>query len=87
MRAYIIRRLLVLIPTVLLVSMMIFVVMRILPGDIITAMMAASPDESFSEYQRALLLIKLGLDAPLHVQYGRWMGFLPQMDGSFRGIL
>ena len=28
----------------------------------------------------------LGLDAPALVQYARWMGFAPQVDGSFRGI-
>jgi peptide/nickel transport system permease protein len=29
----------------------------------------------------------LGLDQPIHIQYGRWMGFIPQSDGSYSGIL
>jgi len=38
MRAYIIRRLLITIPTLLIVSMIVFALMRILPGDIVTVM-------------------------------------------------
>ena len=83
MRAYIIRRLLILIPTLLMVSLVIFFLMRLMPGDIIDAIQAINID---AEIDRPAMERELGLDAPVLVQYGRWMGFAPQTDGSFSGI-
>ncbi|MBA7639827.1 Dipeptide transport system permease protein DppB [subsurface metagenome] len=83
MRAYIIRRLLILIPTLLLVTLLIFFVVNLIPGDIIDAMQAQTPDVKLD---RAALEPKLGLDKPLLVQYGRWVGVVPQADGSYSGI-
>ena len=83
MRAYIIRRLLILIPTLLLVTLLIFFLVQLVPGDIIDAMQGATPDVKLD---RAALERELGLDAPAIVQYGRWMGFAPQVDGSFSGV-
>ena len=83
MRAYIIRRLLILIPTLLLVTLLIFFLIYLIPGDIIDAMQAQTPDERLD---RALLERELGLDKPLIVQYGRWVGVVPQADGSYSGI-
>ncbi len=83
MRAYIIRRLLILIPTLLLVTLLIFFLIYLIPGDIIDAMQAQTPDEKLD---RALLEPELGLDKPLLVQYGRWVGIAPQADGSYSGI-
>jgi len=83
MRVYIIRRLLILIPTLVLVSFLIFFVVRLMPGDIIDTIRAADPS---AEVDRAQIERELGLDAPALVQYGRWMGVVPQMDGSFSGI-
>jgi peptide/nickel transport system permease protein len=84
MRAYIIRRLLTLIPTLLLVSLLIFFLINLIPGDIIDAMQAETPDVALD---RAGLERKLGLDKPLIVQYGRWVGIAPQADGSLSGLL
>ena len=82
MRAYIIRRLLLLIPTLLIVSFMIYFMVQLIPGDIIDAMV-----ERFGEaIDRAEIERNLGLDASIFIQYGRWMGFLPQIDGSYNGI-
>jgi len=83
MRAYIIRRLLIMIPTLLLVSLLVFFVVRLMPGDIIDAMISVNPDV---EIDRPAMERDLGLDSPVLVQYGRWMGVAPQTDGSFRGI-
>jgi len=83
MRAYIIRRLLILIPTLLLVTLLIFFLIYLIPGDIIDAMQAQTPDEKLD---RALLEPELGLDKPLLVQYGRWVGIAPRADGSYSGI-
>jgi len=85
MRAYIIRRLLILIPTLLLVTIVVFFLVRLVPGDLIDAMLAqAGPLEA--EVDKAALERIMGLDAPAIVQYGRWMGFLPQVDGSLSGV-
>ncbi len=84
MRAYIIRRLLLVIPTVLLVSVITFFLLRVLPGDIVDAKMFAA---GFAGLDREMVELQLGLDKPLIVQYGRWLGVAPQMDGSFSGIL
>ena len=73
MSAYIIRRLLLTIPTLLVLSILVFLSVRFLPGDVIDAM--------FGDLQylgggidREALERMLGLDQPVYVQYGRWMG-------------
>ena len=73
MRAYIIRRLLLMIPTLLLVSILVFLLIRFIPGDIIDAMFASSYRGGSAE-TRAELERVLGLDVPAHVQYARWIG-------------
>ena len=85
MYAYVIRRLLIMIPTLLLVSLIIFFVVRFIPGDIIDAMLA-SPGAADVEIDRAAVEHEMGLDAPVMVQYGRWLGVWPQMDDTFSGI-
>jgi len=82
MRVYIVRRLLLMIPTLLGVSFVIFFVVYLVPGDIIDQMQMV-PD---IRLDRAELEHKLGLDAPIFVQYGRWLGVVPQMDGNFSGV-
>ena len=83
MRAYIVRRLLILIPTMLLLTLVVFVLTSLIPGDIITSIQARIPEEIID---RAALEKRLGLDKPLLVQYGRWLGVLPQADGKFNGL-
>ena len=85
MRAYIIRRLLLIIPTLFLLTLGIFFLVHLIPGNLVDAMLS-KPGASEIKLDRAALEHQLGLDAPLLVQYGRWMGFVPQMDGSFSGV-
>lgn len=84
MRNYIIRRFLLMIPTLLLVSMIIFLIVRLVPGDVIDAMAAEWGD--VGDIDRAMIEKALGLDVPIFVQYGRWLGVVPRGDGSFSGI-
>ena len=72
MRAYVIRRLLLAIPTMFLVSIIIFVLMRLIPGDVIDAMAAAA--WGIDQVDRAAIEKALGLDVSIPVQYGRWIG-------------
>ena len=73
MRAYIIRRLLLVIPTLIMMSLIVFLLVRFLPGDVIDAM---AKDMVFTEgtIDREALEHTLGLDVPVYVQYGRWIG-------------
>ena len=84
MRVYIIKRLLVLVPTLILASLAIFFLVHLIPGNVIDAIRAQSPDTGLDV---AAMERTLGLDAPLIIQYGRWMGVIPQMDGSLSGVL
>jgi len=83
-RVYIIRRLLLMIPTLFAISLIIFFLVHLIPGDIIDTMGATDPK---TVLDRAMLEHQFGLDVPEIVQYGRWMGFAPQADGSFSGLL
>ena len=73
MSAYIIRRLLLVIPTLIMLSVIVFLLVRFLPGDVIDAM---AKDMVFTEgtIDREALEHTLGLDVPVYVQYGRWIG-------------
>ena len=87
MRDYLIRRILLVIPTLLLVTMIVFTLVRFIPGDVMDMMVAEGGEgqvefEDVGELQRAL-----GLDAPIYTQYGRWLGVWPQATGEFSGLL
>ena len=73
MRAYFIRRLLLLIPTLFIVTILTFLSVRFIPGDAIDAV-AAELEYLGLVVDREALEHKLGLDVPFYVQYGRWMG-------------
>lgn len=71
MASYVARRLLLFIPTLLLVSLGIFSLLRLIPGDAIMAQVANSgmvPKANLDAARR-----QLGLDAPFLVQYVRWL--------------
>jgi peptide/nickel transport system permease protein len=82
MREYLIHRLLLLIPTVLGVTLVVFLMMRFIPGDPVTNMMG----ENYSEEDARQLRHELGLDQPLGVQYVKWLVFLLRGDWG-RSIL
>ena len=73
MRAYLIRRTLLVIPTLFILSIIVFLLVRFIPGDVIDAM---QEEYAFTagEIDREALERKLGLDQPIPVQYARWLG-------------
>jgi peptide/nickel transport system permease protein len=73
MQAYLIRRLLALAPTLLFASIIVFVIVRLIPGDVIELMLSQN-DLSATKLDREQLERALGLDQPMHVQYVRWIG-------------
>jgi peptide/nickel transport system permease protein len=72
MQGYIIRRLLYLIPTMFIVTLIVFLLSRFIPGSAID-LIAAQASEGMSEIDRATIEHTLGLDVPVYVQYGRWV--------------
>ena len=73
MQAYIARRLLALIPTLFFASVIVFVTVRLIPGDVIDLMLSQN-DISAGKKDREALEMALGLDQPMHTQYVRWIG-------------
>ena len=78
MRAYIFRRLLLVIPTLLLVTVIIFFTIRLIPGDVISLM--ASEVQWLTGKGEEALRQELGLDVSIHVQYVRWIGSILRGD-------
>jgi len=74
MRAYITRRLLLIIPTIFLASLIVFFIIRLIPGSVIDLMLAQHDVSASLEQDKAMIEKALGLDVPIHIQYGRWMG-------------
>ena len=76
MRSYIIRRVLLLIPTFFLVTILVFLSVRFIPGDAVDLLLWRMAESSGggTDVDRAMLERRLGLDVPAYVQYGRWMG-------------
>jgi peptide/nickel transport system permease protein len=76
MTSYIIRRILVMIPVALLVTVFLFVLVRKTPGDPVLVRLG----EEATPENRAALRHELGLDQPIYIQYGRWVGHLVRGD-------
>ena len=59
-------------------SGLVFLLMRLIPGDIIDAMVNEVGPGTSGSMDRAAIERRLGLDVPIHVQYGRWIGQILQ---------
>jgi peptide/nickel transport system permease protein len=73
MQAYILRRLLALVPTLFIASIIVFVIVRMVPGDVVDLMLSQNDSGQMSREQ---LLETLGLDKPMWQQYGKWISAL-----------
>jgi peptide/nickel transport system permease protein len=76
MQAYVLRRLLLMVPLLFGVSVVVFAMVRVLPGDVATLMVAGGQDSGasgVSEETIQAIRRSLYLDQPLHVQYGIWL--------------
>ncbi len=72
MQRYILRRLAQLVPTLLLITMMVFALMHAIPGD--PARMMVGAGDSLDEAQLAVVRREYNLDRPVPVQYAIWLG-------------
>lgn len=90
------------IPTMVFLTIIVFVLIRFIPGDVLDLMvqeMAGTMGQAGSltvgekggykveDLTVQYLREKLGLDVPIHVQYARWLGVWPQKEGGFSGVL
>ena len=82
MAGYIFKRLSLFVPTLILVSLVVFFVMRILPGDPALVLLMGDTGEggAVTEEELAVVRAKLGTDKPLYTQYGIWMWGLVRGD-------
>ena len=79
MRQYALKRIALIIPTVLLVSIIVFTVMRLLPGDPALVILSEG-DATFTQEELEDLREQLGTNRPIVVQYGDWIYGLIQGD-------
>src|SRR5262245_22427274 len=76
MRVYILRRLVQIVPTILMITLVVFVMMRSIPGDPVVALLG----DAYTEENAAQARHDYGLDKPVIVQYFIWLGKLAQGD-------
>jgi peptide/nickel transport system permease protein len=76
MRTYILKRLLQIIPTILMITFVVFVMMRSIPGDPVVALLG----DAYTEENAIKARHEYGLDKPVMVQYFIWLGKLAQGD-------
>ena len=76
MREYIIKRLLQMIPTILVITLVVFAMMQAIPGDPIISLLG----DAYDEEDATRLRQDYGLDKPIIVQYGIWLWKLVQGD-------
>jgi len=72
MKSYVLRRLLALVPTLILASIIVFVTVRLIPGDIIELMLSQN-DLAADSKSREQVVAALGLDKPMWQQYLTWI--------------
>ena len=76
MLGFLIRRVLLLLPVFLAVSVVIFLILHLIPGDPVDNLLKVGSSAS----KRAEIEARYGLDRPLVVQYGIWLGHVLQGD-------
>ena len=81
MRNYLIRRLILFVPTILLVLVVVFVVMRIVPGDPAIAILSGEGgDGIFTDQELKDLQEQLGITGSIPTQFFHWLGDLARLD-------
>lgn len=81
LQAYIIRRILIIFPLLLGLSLFMFLLIRLAPGD--PTLFYLPPDRGVDPAIRERVMVRLGLDQPLHIQYWRWLSSAVQGDFGY----
>ena len=76
MLAFIAQRTLIMIPTMILISVIVFIVIQLPPGDYLDTLVSqmASQGDRVDDAQLVALRARYGLDQPLVIQYFHWIG-------------
>ena len=80
MGSYIIRRILLLIPTFLILTVLVFMFIRLMPGNVIDLMVLQAPHEGTEQIDVTAVKHMLGLDQPVINQYWEWLSHLLRGD-------
>jgi peptide/nickel transport system permease protein len=82
MRRYIIKRLLLMVPTAILATLIVFSLMKIAPGDPVTAILADLDviDQQSQELDEIALRKLYGLDKPMPIQYFNWLTSVVRLE-------
>lgn len=83
MGSYLLRRVTILLLSTLLASILVFGILRILPGDVAAVILSGKGEVAVNPEVREALREELGLNDPLHVQYLRWLWSM--VTGEFGG--
>ncbi len=91
MRACTIRRFLLIIPTMFTLTVILFFVFRMIPGDVVEMMVMervwGTGETAVEELNVEAIRHMLGLDVPFYIQYFRWLGLAPEPEAGFSGVL
>ena len=79
MRTYLLKRLLLMVPTLLGAASLVFVIMRVIPGDVALLVLGGDGGQ-IDQKQLAAVRQQLGLDQPLIVQFGTWLWGVLRFD-------
>ena len=79
MRTYVLKRLLLIVPTLLGAAALVFVIMRVIPGDVALLILGGDGGQ-IDPKQLAAMRQQLGLDRPLVVQFGTWLWGILRFD-------
>jgi peptide/nickel transport system permease protein len=80
MAYYIVKRLIAMIPTLLGVAVLVFLLLRVIPGDVVEARYLTQGSQFQSQDLMDQERHKLGLDQPLWRQFAAWMGGIARLD-------
>jgi peptide/nickel transport system permease protein len=77
---YIVKRVLLMIPTLFGAALLVFLLMNIVPGDIALLIIAGDQGEAIDPVELAALRAQMGLDLPLHIQFLHWIWGVMRFD-------
>jgi len=80
MLSYAVRRVALAIPAVVALSVLVFCIMRVLPGDVALVILGSTQEQTFSRDQLNAVRQELGLDKPLPTQYVDWISGLVRLS-------
>ncbi len=80
MFGYVMRRLILAVPTLWGATLLVFILLRVAPGDVAEAMLAGEGGGTARPEELAKIRAQFGLDKPIHIQYLVWMKGLVTLD-------